>query len=160
LIALRPLERTDGAALQQFVRGLSPESRLHRFLVPVQELSPPVLHALTHPDQQRHVALAAVSDATIVGEGCYVALGNTGRAEFALAVADAWQRQGIGVRLLRALIAAARRTGLAALEGEILKLNIPMLEFAARAGFRLKSHPGDARLMFAELDLTAARLPA
>jgi acetyltransferase len=96
VISLRPLCAQDGAAFQQFVRGLSPESRLHRFFVPVRELAPGLLASLTQVDQSRHVAVAAVEGDRIIGEGRYVALGDSGRAEFAVAVADEWQRHGIG----------------------------------------------------------------
>lgn len=157
---LRELRATDRDAFQAFVRGLSPESRLQRFLSPVAELSPAVLDALTGPDPARHAAYVAVDGDAIVGEGRVVALGDSGRGEFAIAVADAWRRRGLGADLLGAVIAAARRLGLAAIEGEILRTNAPMLAFMRRAGFRLRGCPGDARLLVAELDLGWARLAA
>lgn len=155
-ITLRPLRPEDRAAFAAFVQGLSPASRLNRFFAPVRELAPPVLEALTHPDQQRHVAFVATEGGEIVGEGRYVALGDSGRGEFALSVADDWQRQGIGAKLLGALTHAARRAGLAALEGEVLRVNAPMLKFMARAGYRLRRCPGDATLTIAERELAAA----
>jgi len=154
MIALRPLVPQDGVAFQQFVRGLSLESRLRRFLSPVRELGPRLLATLTQPDQRRHVALAAVESSTIVGEGRYFALEAGGRAEFAIAVADAWQRHGIGARLLGALTLAAKHAGVTFLQGEILRTNDPMLKFLERGGFRLKTCPGDARLLLAEKRLT------
>jgi acetyltransferase len=159
-VTFRPLGPQDGTAFQQFVRGLSLQSRMDRFLGPVRELSPQLLARLTQPSQPHHVALAAVDDSTIVGEGRYVALDNGRRAEFAIAVADSWQRHGIGARLLGALISAARRAGVAILEGEILRTNVPMLEFVRRAGFRLAACPGDARLVVARLTLGGPGAPA
>ena len=120
------------------------QSRLNRFLFPVRELAPATLQALTQPDQARHVGLIALDGAAIIGEGRYVALGDSGRGEFAIAVADEWQRQGIGARILGALTAAARRAGLAILEGEVLHSNAAMLKFMRRAGFRLGSAPATA----------------
>ena len=157
MITLRSLGPGDGAAFQDFVRGLSLESRLHRFLQPLRELAPGTLAALTQPDQSRHVAMAAVDGGTIIGEGRYVALGNSGRAEFAIAVTDEWQRNGIGARLLGALMGAARQAGLAALEGEVLRTNTAMLKFAGRAGFRMKAS-ADARLTVVERNLVAAQI--
>lgn len=159
-MTLRPLVPQDRAAFQAFVRGLSAGARLNRFLAPVRELAPASLAALTAPDQVRHVALVAVEAGRIVGESRYVALGASHRAEFALAVADAWQRQGIGARLLGALVGAARLAGLHALEGEVLGSNATMLEFVRRFGFRLRACPGDATLMLAERELERARLAA
>ena len=157
MITLRPLSAQDRAAFQQFVSGLSPESRLHRFLVPLRELAPGLLTTLTQTDQSRHVAVAAVDGATIIGEGRFVALVDSGRAEFAIAVTDEWQRHGIGARLLAFLLAAARRTGLAVLEGEVLRTNSAMLKFAGRAGFRMKPC-ADARLTVVERNLVAGEI--
>lgn len=55
------------------------------------------------------VVAVARSDRRIVGHACFVG-GHDGRAEIGVAVLDAWQPQGIGERLLRALatIAAER----------------------------------------------------
>jgi acetyltransferase len=143
---LRALVAQDREAFQDFVRGLSPDARTNRFLLPLQELSPPALTALTEPDQSRHVALVAVDNKQIIGEARYVALAGNGRAEFAIAVADQWQRRGVGARLLGALMTTARRAGLYALEGEVLRTNAAMLGFSRHAGFHFGPCVGDARL--------------
>ncbi len=153
MIAIRPIAAQDQDAFQAFVRGLSPESRTNRFLVPVKELAPASLQALTRTDHAGHVALVATEGAQIVAEGRYVALGDSGRGEFAMAVADRWQRRGIGARILAALMSAGRRAGIAFLEGEVLRTNAAMLEFAHRSGFRFRACPGDASLAVVERDL-------
>jgi acetyltransferase len=150
MIALRPIVAQDQEAFQAFVRELSPESRINRFLMPVRELAPAVLTALTQPDQASHVGLVATEDARIIGEGRYVARADGSRGEFAIAVTDRWQRRRIGTRLLAALTAAAHRAGIAALEGEILRTNVAMLKFVLSAGFRLRICPGDGTLTIAE----------
>jgi len=157
MIALRPLCAQDSAAFQQFVRGLSPESRLHRFFVPLRELAPGLLASLTQPDPSRHVAVAAVEGDRIIGEGRFVALGDSGRAEFAIAVADEWQRQGLGARLLGSLTSAARQAGLTVLQGDVLRTNSAMLGLAARAGFSRKPC-ADARLTVVERNLVAGEM--
>ena len=153
MIELRPIVAQDREAFQAFVQGLSPESRTNRFLAPVRELAPAALAALTQPDQARHVGLVAHDGAGIVGEARYVALGESGQGEFAIAVTDAWQRHGIGARLLAELTAAARRAGVRVLQGEILRTNVAMLKFVLQAGFRLRICPGDATLTIAERQL-------
>ena len=158
MIQLRPIGPADAPAFQAFVQGLSLASRTNRFLFPVRELAPDLLRVLTDADQKRHVALAAVDKDTgaIVGEGRFVALGDSNRAEFAVAIADAWQRQGIGARLLAALVAAARKARVGFLEGEILHNNNGMLQFLRSTGFRLRNCPGDAHVVLAELELALA----
>ncbi len=150
LPTLRPISASDRAAFADFVARLSPASRTHRFLHPVKELAPAFLDALTRPDPRRHVCLVAEEDGVIVAEGRFVALEDGTRGEFAIAVADDWQRRGIGARLLGALMLAARRAGVTLLEGEVLRTNAAMLAFLRRLGFRLRICPGDARLTLAE----------
>jgi acetyltransferase len=147
---IRPITPGDGDAFQAFVQGMSVESRTNRFLFPVRELSPASLQALTHADQQRHVGLVALAGEHIVGEGRYVVLEDSGKAEFALAVADERQRKGIGTRLLQALIDTARRAQLVALEGDILRSNRAMLQFLRKQGFEMRNCVGDARVLLAE----------
>jgi acetyltransferase len=154
MTALRPLLPEDREAFQAFVRGLSAHARLNRFLAPIRELSPAALDALTRADQARHVALVATEDGRIVGEARYVALGASGHAEFAVAVADGSQRSGIGARLLGALVHLARQAGLQVLEGEVLRTNDAMLRLLRRAGFHLSTCVGDARLARAERELS------
>jgi acetyltransferase len=156
MTALRPLVPEDREAFQEFVRGLSAHARLNRFLTPIRELAPAALDALTRADQARHVALVATEDGRIVGEARYVALGESGHAEFAVAVADASQRNGVGARLLGALVRMARQAGLQVLEGEVLRTNAAMLRFLRRAGFHMSVCDGDARLARVERILSGA----
>ena len=160
MTALRPLLPEDREAFQAFVRGLSAHARLNRFLAPIRELSPAALDALTRADQARHVALVATEDGRIVGEARYVALGASGHAEFAVAVADGSQRSGIGARLLGALVHLARQAGLQVLEGEVLRTNAAMLAFVRRFGFSVRSCPGEAYLVIAERQLDRVRRAA
>ena len=158
--AIRPLVATDREPFLAFVRALSDEARLHRFLQPLRELSPEAAAALTQADQLRHVALVAVEGARIVGEARYVVQDDGTSAEFAIAVADDWQRHGVGARLLGALFGAARGARLRSLKGEVLRTNIAMLRFVRRAGFRLRPCAGDARLVVAERELERVALAA
>ena len=160
MIELRPLVAQDRDAFQAFVRRLSAQSRLNRFLAPVRELSPAALDALTGTGEARQVALVAIDGTRLVGEGRYVALGDSGRAEFAVAVDDELQRNGIGTRLLNALLHTARDMGLKVLEGEVLRTNSSMLGFVRHLGFRVKSCPGEAHLVIAERELDWARRTA
>ena len=155
---IRPITSLDATAFQAFVQGMSVESRTNRFLFPVRELSPASLRALTHADGQRHVGLLALEGQRIVGEGRYVVLEDSGKAEFALAVADERQRIGIGTRLLQALVDAARRAHLQTLEGDILRTNRAVIQFLRKQGFELRSCAGDARVLLAEKQLERAHL--
>ena len=157
---IRPLTPADADAFQAFVRELSLESRIQRFLHPLRELSPASLAALTRAPSTRQVGLAAWAGGRIVGEARYVVLEDGRRAEFAIAVAEDFRRRGLGRRMLDELQATAADAGVTALEGEVLRTNRPMLDFLQAAGFRIRTYPGDVRLLLAERPLTREKKAA
>jgi acetyltransferase len=138
-MVLRRIRADDAAALQAFVRALSPTSRRLRFHVALNELPAATLHALTRVDQRAHVAFVLVStengEERIVGEARYVVADDGETAEFGIAVADACRGQGLADRLLEALAEAARAAGLRWLVGEVLADNARMRAFMCRRGF-------------------------
>jgi acetyltransferase len=115
VVEIRPLRLQDADAFRAFVERLSPASRYERFQYVVKEVSPELLRLLVEADPRSHVALAAFEGDAVVGEARYVRAG--GGAEFALAVADAWRRRGVGKRLLGELLAYAHRDGVTRLDG-------------------------------------------
>jgi acetyltransferase len=149
-VLLRPVLPQDAELQQRLVRGLSISARRHRFFSPIRELPREWLQRMTLVDHRSHVALIAeVFDdhgASAVAEARYV-VGEGTAAEFALCVADDWQRQGLGRQLLVSLQAHARESGLSRLEGDVLATNHAMLALARQAHFSLRRHPEDARLV-------------
>jgi len=132
-VTLRPAHRSDSQALRDFFGALSPRSRLLRFHGAVNQLPDSVLRAFTTQVPRQHVALVAVADTDdglprLVAEARYVTdAAATGRAEFALTVADACQGLGLGRALLQRLAAHAAAEGVPALEGSVMPGNEPML---------------------------------
>jgi acetyltransferase len=134
---VRPVRPADAPLVQQFVRELSPQSRRNRFFAPVRELSPVQLERMTRFDGATGfglVALAGADGGQIVGIAQH-AVCEPPFAELAVVVADDWQRQGLGERLVALLLAHAARTGIAAIQGVIMAANRPMLALAAKLGF-------------------------
>ena len=151
MITIRPLRVQDAGAFRAFVERLSPESRYERFQYVVKEVSPSLLRLLVEGDPRSQVALVALHEGEVVGEARYVREG--AGAEFAIAVADAWRRRGVGKRLLQELLDHARCDRLQRLDGEVLAWNRAMLGFVEQHGFRVRAHPEDARLVRIELTL-------
>ncbi|MGH8687971.1 MAG: GNAT family N-acetyltransferase [Burkholderiales bacterium] len=151
MVVIRPLGRQDAQAFVAFVAGLSERARYERFQCVVKEISPSLLQLLVDPEPPAHVALAAFAGDQLVGEARYAS--HDAGTEFAIAVADDWRRLGVGHRLLQALLARARIDGVARLDGEVLAWNQAMLGFVEQHGFRVRAHPGDARLIRVELAL-------
>lgn len=150
-VTLRPVHRSDADGLQQFFGSLSPRSRLLRFHGAVNRLPEQVLSSMTTQVPQRHVALVAVAHTDdglprLLAEARYV-VDDDGSAEFALAVADAWQGQGLGRALLRRLAAHARFEGVQLLEGSVLPGNEAMLKLAGDLGAQLHGHGAEVKVL-------------
>jgi RimJ/RimL family protein N-acetyltransferase len=71
---------------------------------------------------------------------------DAGEAEFALAVGDAWQGQGLGRALVRRLATHARATGLAALTGTVMAGNEPMLHLMKTLGAELRGDASEVKV--------------
>jgi acetyltransferase len=138
-VALRPIRPEDTAMEEAFVAGLSDESRSMRFMSALRSLTPAMLARFTQIDYDREMALVAVQEAE-GGERelavCrYVTLPDGRSCEFAIVVADAWQRRGLGRRMMQALIEVAGTRGLERMVGLVHSANAPMLRLCAELGF-------------------------
>ncbi len=137
-VVIRSATPADGEAVQQFVRTLSPLARRRRFFGALTELSPAQLDRLVGTRDPRHLSLVALTanadEPRIVAIAQYAAEAPES-AEFAVVVADAWQRQGLATRLLGVLFERARLAGVRIMNGLALAENGPMLALAARLGF-------------------------
>lgn len=166
---IRPIRPEDAQPLQDFVRGLSDESRYMRFVSMMRELTPRMLARYTQVDYDRELALVACIDVpnpahrghlheVIIGLAHYLRNPDGQGAEYALVVADDYQRRGLGAMLMQALIEAAREQGLGYLEGIVLKANRPMLTLMQRLGMRSEPDPEEPsmRRLWMLLDDTVA----
>lgn len=150
-VTIRPIRPEDAAIEQAFVRNLSDESRYFRFMDSLRELSPWMLSHFTQVDYDHHMALIAVTrdggNETEIAVARYVVADDRKSCEFAIAVADQWQRRGVGTLLMRALMEAARSRGLTAMFGEMLSSNHKMLQYVARLGFKTAHDEADPRVI-------------
>jgi acetyltransferase len=138
-VTIRPIRPEDAGIEQAFVRGLSEESKHFRFMSSLRELSPAMLARFTQIDYDREMALIAVLDLegaeTEIGVVRYIINPDGETCEFALVVADEWQRKGVGQKLLVTLLDLAREKGLKTMLGDVLASNRPMLGLLTRLGF-------------------------
>jgi RimJ/RimL family protein N-acetyltransferase len=159
-IRVRPIAPEDRGRLAAMFAGLSEHSRYLRFHGAKPRLSERELTYLTDVDHTRHEALVALDaeDGGIVGVARY-ATGpcECGSADLAIAVADAWQGQGIGTLLGGLLLARARANGMRRITATVLPENGPARRVLARLGFRLRE---DGGTVDGELALSPARSAA
>lgn len=131
LVRCRTLEPGESWVVREVFAGLSAASRQRRFHVPVPRLTDRMVTALSavHPDA--HVVVVAETRVEglwrPVGIARAVRAGGT-EAELAVEVVDAWQRRGVGRRLLHELHARVAAIGIEVLTSSILVGNRAMLD--------------------------------
>jgi RimJ/RimL family protein N-acetyltransferase len=129
-IGIRPIQADDGGRLRDHHERLSPQSRYRRFLGSKPRLSEADARYLADVDGCDHFALVATApvrgaEGTFVGVGRFVRLpDHPDTAEFAIVIADAYQRQGLARELLRRLAAAAVRRGIRQFRAAMLADNV------------------------------------
>jgi acetyltransferase len=170
-VTLRPVLPQDDELERLFIRnGLTTQSRYLRFQTGLRELPEEMLQAFTHIDYHDHFALIAESfdngQHVQVGDARYVRDANDGdrgagevRAEFAIAVADAWQGLGLAGRLMRTMMRVAEAEGIHLLYGDVLRANARMLKLAKSLGFAPRRHPDDATLVRMQRSLMPQAAP-
>jgi acetyltransferase len=141
-VRIRSIAPEDEDREKRFFSGLSQRSRYHRFMQHLQELPPGLLERFTRIDPKREAALVALSGDDIVAVGRYAPDPEGPCAEYALVVADAFQRKGLGRHLLERLLAGARAAGYPCLCGRVLDDNHEMLALALRLGFVREGRSG------------------
>jgi GNAT superfamily N-acetyltransferase len=144
-LQIRPIAPTDKQALAEGFEHLSDESRYRRFLSPHGSLSDAELRYFTEVDHHDHEALVAIDPQTGRGVGIarYIRSETDPKsAELAIAVADDWQRMGVGTRLATALSERAKHQGITAFTGLVLADNQLILSLARDLGEVRIDHKG------------------
>jgi acetyltransferase len=123
----------------------------------LRELTPQMLVRFTQIDYDREMAfVATVPDAgreTEIGVARYVANPDGESCEYALVIADGWQRKGLGRRMMEQLIAVARARGLRSMVGHVLAENRGMLHLCQSLGFAISDSAEGAMVKRATLTL-------
>ena len=150
-LTLRHIAPADVVKEQAFVRGLSPESSYLRFHSTINDLSNKELKEFTEPDSRNEVAMVVLHSAETgeeeIGVARYEIDPDGVSGEFAIVVADAWQKRGIGTRLMNALISHLQVSGVKQISGYVLKKNSPMRKFIKQLGFAETNIPDDQSIL-------------
>ena len=147
-VTIRPIRPEDAELEHTFVERLSDQTRYFRFLGTLKSLSPGMLLRFTQYDYDRELALALVTtvdDKEIeIGVARYVTDREGSGCEFAIVIADDWQKRGLGMKLMAALIDAARQKKLKRMYGDVLGTNSGMLKLMESLGFSIATSTEDA----------------
>jgi acetyltransferase len=154
--SIRPIRASDEQLEREFIVGLSPESRYRRLMNAMREPSTEMLYRFVHVDYDHDMAFVAVvgepPTEQIIGIARYAHDQSGSDCEFAVAVADVWQKRGVGTALMRILLEYAHTRGIRAVHGEILADNLRMLELSRWLGMKLAYHPQGAGIVEATRD--------
>ena len=146
-ITIRPIRPEDAELEQDFIRGLSADTKYFRFMETLQELTPTMLVRFTQIDYDREMALMAITEEAgkevELGIARYTTNPDAESCEFALVVSDKWQHRGLGHKLMTALMDVARTKALQRMEGEVLATNQAMLGLVSNLGFTVTTSPDD-----------------
>jgi GNAT superfamily N-acetyltransferase len=126
--AIRPARPADLPALRAFFAALSPQARYLRFFAPVTP-GPALLHLLSGGADTTD-AIVATRGAIIIGHAMAADQGcpcDSRMTEIGVVVADAWQGQGVGSALVRALITSAKDRGVTSVAMDVLPGNHQVL---------------------------------
>jgi len=140
-VTIREVQPDDADAFEAAFERLSAQARYSRFMGSVRALAPSVRESAVNPVPGRELAVVAVCGeggyGLIVGGARYFVEADGETCEFAVTVADDWQRLGLAPHLMQALMRAARSHGLQRMRGFVLASNTPMLGLAQRLGFEV-----------------------
>jgi acetyl coenzyme A synthetase (ADP forming)-like protein len=141
-IHVRAIRADDRERLLRHFKGLSEQSKYHRFFGLKRTLTDEELARFTDLDFVNHVGLVATlsedGSERFIGVARYVRGSDPSRAEVAFAVLDEHQGRGIGTVLLDHLSRVARAAGITEFEADVLGDNNRMLEVFGKSGFRVR----------------------
>ncbi len=157
-ICIRPIRPEDAEIEKDFVRKLSERSKYFRFMQALHELTPDMVVRFTQIDYDREMAFIAVTEEQDgkpieLGVGRYMANPDGHSVEFAVVVADDCHGMGIGSRIMKTLMQAAKYKGISFFEGEVLAINKPMLSLVKKLGFMIEPIHGESEVVRVVKDL-------
>jgi GNAT superfamily N-acetyltransferase len=165
-VLIRPIGPSDVERNARFIEKLSPPSKHFLFLAGIAQLSNVALRRLCDPDYAHDMAYIALALDSRTGETreqvgvCRYAGADPAKGgEISVAVADAWQHQGLGRSLLRHLIEYARAHGVPRLYSIDTVANTRMRALAHGVGFTEHANPDDVHEVIYSLDVSADSEP-
>ncbi|MGH3517533.1 MAG: GNAT family N-acetyltransferase [Haloechinothrix sp.] len=129
---IRALRPTDVHLVHAMSAELSAHSLAQRFFVGTPAIPRALLRQLAAVDHGQNEAIIAVVGGRAIGLAQYVRLAYPTRAELAVIVVDAWQRNGIGRMLVTHLAELAAARGITRFEASVLPDNEPARRAVAR----------------------------
>ena len=141
-VFLRPVKETDGPLLVELFEKMSPSSVHLRFLSPLHHLPDQLVYRFTHLDYVKDFGLVALineDSGPIIGVARYAYDPQTDMPEFAVAVRDDWQGNGLGSIFLTRVIKVGRENGYSRFSALVDPQNRTMMNIFKRSGYGIKT---------------------
>jgi acetyltransferase len=152
VVHIRPIRPEDEPAMVRFHESLSERTVYQRYLQ-LLNLTARTAHdrlvRICFIDYARQMALVVehhnkeTGEHEIIGVGRLQGLSSAQQGEFAIVIADEFQKQGLGTELLKRLIAIGKAEGVKKIVADILAENTAMQRVSERLGFKLEREIGD-----------------
>ncbi len=147
-LEMRRLRPSDEPRVKDSLNKLSAASRRNRFFAAITEFSDQAVHQLVDIDPRRVYALVVLEvldgTPTPIAGGRFVEEENGSACSFSVLVGDPWQGQGIGRRIVEALLREASRRGLRQMYGQVLGDNQAMIKLVHSLHFVVLESDEDA----------------
>ncbi|MEV4802660.1 GNAT family N-acetyltransferase [Nonomuraea sp. NPDC049421] len=129
---VRTVTPDDEERMRRFLAGLSLHTQTLRFFTGVSAPSAALVRTLLAVDEQREALVATDGDGEIVAHAMSFQGGGCADVEIAVVVADAWQGQGLGPRLVDALLFGAALRGARTVGMDVMGENRRVLRLVRR----------------------------
>lgn len=152
---LRPIRPEDEPLVERMFQLLSKESLYYRFFGYVPQVTHEFLARYTQNDYDREMAIIAEieegGERKMIGVVRIIADAWMDSAEYAILIADPWQRQSLGYLLTDFILDIARDRGIRKIYASVLATNKGMIHLFEKRGFTIKRDGFDA--FYVELEL-------
>lgn len=139
MVCIRTASASDVESLSVYFTGLSTTSRNKRFMGARADLTVVAAECVPKADRPDHFTLLAElrqdGQGTIIGEARYAYDSAARHGEFAISVADTFQRRGLGLQMMTAMETRASDLGHEMIAAETARANAEMRGLAKKAGF-------------------------
>lgn len=148
---IRPVKPTDTTRVEDYLIGLSPETRRLRFwsqAIDVRELAKRIVDVDYH-DHLTLLVLQGGDEGRMIGGAQYIRI-EGGRAEVSMSVTDEFQGKGLGSILLGQMAQEAARHGVTTFVADVLPENHAMVNVFRASGFTvsIRATPGAIEVEF------------
>jgi len=153
-VILRPIRPEDEPLEAEMFKAFSKQTQRFRFFGLIKDITHELLIRYTQIDYDREIAIIAEIEENgkkkMAGVVRLIADHYNETAEFAIVVADPWQKHGLGNKFTDCILKIAKKRGLKKVYANVLRDNYVMLHMFKERGFKITKEREEC---YAELNI-------